>query len=193
MQLKFTKALLLLTLSGMLFSCGGEDLDDMMEPEFKSSNLTADISSSDLLGKWVIDSMEADQEVNFNGDAVSSTDILSETSCFEDMMYYEFRADETVKTGQAKLSFHSSGNFTCDKGEYYATYEVNGDILSVKFNFSGSTVTENKQIRLSSDEKWDYLHVTLDEIEAAAYVNDPGDTNSSHIGFIEMTYKKEKI
>lgn len=189
MQFKFTKALLLVALSGLLFSCGGEDLDDIGEPEFKSSDLTTEITTADLIGRWEIHSMVGDQEVNFNGDGVSSTDMLSETTCF-DIMYYDFQENGNVRTGQAKLWFDNEGDFTCFYGEYDATYSVSGDILTVDFLLNGSPMTEEKQISLTSDEKGDFLHVTLSDWEAATYVNDPGTTNASHLTLIEMVYKK---
>lgn len=190
MQFKFTKALLLLALTGMLFSCGGEDLDDMMEPEFKSSNLTADISSSDLEGKWIMHSMIGDKEVNFDGDSVSSTDMLTETDCFF-QMFFEFEDNGVVTTGQAKLWFDSNGDFTCYSGVYDAKYSVSGDVLTVDFDLNGSPRTEKKTISLSSDSEGEYLHVTLTDQEAANFVNDPGTTNASHLEKIEMKYKKE--
>ncbi|WP_168191352.1 MULTISPECIES: lipocalin family protein [Antarcticibacterium] len=190
MEFKITKALLALCMCGMLFSCGGEDLDDTGEPVFKSSNLTADISSADLLGKWELIGMEGDREVDFNGDGIGSIDMLSETSCFN-IMYYEFFDNGVVETGQARLWFDSSGNFTCLSGEYAATYSISQDILRVDFNLNGSPMTEEKQIALTSDATGDYLHVTLSDLEAAAYVNDPGTTNASHLSLIKMVYKKE--
>lgn len=190
MNFKFTKPLLLLAFSGMMFSCGGEDLDDYGDPEFKSSNLTAEITTADLIGRWEIYSMIGDQEVNFNGDEVSSTDMLSETNCF-DMMYYEFDANGNVNTGQAKLWFDNEGDFTCYEGKYDATYSVSGDTLIVDFLLNGSPLTEEKKISLTADETGEYLHVTLSDWEAATYVNDPGTTNASHLGLIEMIYKKK--
>ncbi len=190
MYCKITKALYLLAISAMLISCGGEDLDDFGEPEFKSSNLTAEITTADLIGRWEIHSMVGDQEVNFNGDDVSSTDMLSETDCF-DIMYYDFQENGKVSTAQAKLWFDNEGNFKCYDGEYDATYRVSGDTLTVDFQLNGSPMTEKKQISLTSDETGDYMHVTLSDWEAATYVNDPGTTNASHLSLIKMTYKKK--
>jgi hypothetical protein len=108
-------------------------------------------------------------------------------------MYYDFKENGNLRTVQAKLSFDNSGDFTCDKGEYNATYSVSGDILTVNFILNGSPMTDEKQISLTSDETGEYLHVTLSDWEAATYVNDPGTTNASHLGLIKMTYKKKKI
>lgn len=190
MQSKFTQAFLLLAVSGMLFSCAGEDLDDAGVLEFKSSDLTVEISSSDLIGRWEIVSMVGDQEVDFNGDSEGSTDMLSETPCF-DNMYFDFDENGVVQTGQAKLWFDSSGDFECYYGEYDALYSVSGDTLKVDFELNGSPMTQEKKISLSSNDDGDYLHVTLTGVEAATFVNDPGTTNSSHLNEIEMKYKKK--
>lgn len=158
-----------------------------------SLNATAGIATADLIGTWNLHSMEADVAVDFNQDGNSSTNILSESSCF-DNMYFTFEEDGDVLTTQARLYFGADGNFTCSEKSYSATYEVNQNELTVNFVVNGVAYTEVKTISMTNDGTNDYLIVSLTSVEtdAAVYVaNDPGNTVASNINKIEFTYIKQ--
>lgn len=173
-------------------SCSTETTQE----EVSSLNATAsvfegqDIKPADLIGVWSIQEMEADIAVDLNQDGTSTTDMLSETTCF-DPMYFDFSANGGVATEQARISF-PDGKLVCDGiGFYTATYSVSGNTLTVNAEIDGQAVTFTKTIGLSSDADGEYLHVALEDYEVDQFVSDPGNTVVSDVQRIEITYKRQ--
>lgn len=173
-------------------ACSTETAVDEMD----SLNATAsvfegqDIKPAQLIGTWNILTMESDVAVDLNSDGVESTAILSESTCF-DSMYFEFSANGTVGTQQARLSF-PNGEMVCDgDGFYTAEYTVSGNTLTVNAEIDGQPVTFTKTVGLSSDANGEYLHVALEDFEVDQFVSDPGNTVVSDIQRIEITYKRQ--
>lgn len=172
--------------------CSSETVNE----EMSSLNSTAtvfegqDIQQTDLVGTWKIQAMNSDVAVDLNSDGTSSTDILNETSCF-DNLYFNFNAEGGIAAHQAKLNF-VDGEMQCDgEGDYSATYTVSGNELSVSFQSGDSQVTFTKTIGLSNDATGEYLHVAIEDYEVDELVQDPGDTSVSDITRIEMIYRKQ--
>ncbi len=169
---------------------------ETMNEESSALNATAtvyegqDIQQNQLVGTWKIESMTADVAVDLNADGSSSTNLLDETICFDEM-YFAFNADGMVETEQGRISVLED-RVECDgKGVYTATYEVEGNALAVTADFDGQTVTLTKTIGLSSDANGEFLHVAIEEYEVAQLVEDPGNTVASDIKRIEVVYKKQ--
>ncbi|MDT0675097.1 hypothetical protein [Autumnicola musiva] len=182
-----------------IMSCEA-DQDEMMEvQQTQSKMLTANatIESSDLVGRWELVSMTSDVAVNLNdGEPDSSTNILEETDCFN-AMYFHFYDNGNVETGQAKLNFTTPGGFSCSYGAYSANYDVVNENdttkLEVTFDLNGMTITETKNISLSSETDGEYLTVTLTaaEVDGASYINDGREnTVVGDVTQIETVYKK---
>lgn len=178
-----------LCLAVTLFSCAAEDMETETV-ELKSANLEV-YQTQDLEGVWELESMHSDVAINLNGDNVTNTDIKAETNCFNDM-YYEFKADGTVKTDQAKLHFNSTGITTCDKAAYTSTYTLKNDMLAVSFeDKNGTTVAPEKQIKLTDNKQ--RLHITLTRIEATAYIKNDSGNSTEVINSITTIYKKRAV
>lgn len=191
---KFTNlvgGMMLIGITVFFQSCEPETMSLNEEP---ITTVDATIERSSLVGRWELESMDSDVAVNLNFDESSSTDILSETRCF-DNMFYTFQANGDVTTGQAKLDFGPEDDeFKCNYGEYSASYDVNDqNELEVTFEYNGSTLTETKSISLYEEGTEEFMKVTLSEMEASAYVDDPGTTVASEIEEIIMVYKKVTI
>ena len=155
-----------------------------------------EITAADLEGQWNMYAMTSNIAVDFDDtDTIKSTDILSETTCF-DPMFFTFKSDGNVVTDQARLFFDAtSGMFSCQTtGNYTAQYDVLENQLTVTFTVDGNQYTETKTITRYSENGNEFLEVTLTESETdgAVYVaNDPGTTVASDIQEINMTYIKE--
>ncbi|MDT0685154.1 DUF5004 domain-containing protein [Autumnicola psychrophila] len=186
---------IIVMVAGVTASCEPEN-DEMTVASaevLKVSNAT--IEQSSLIGRWELSSMASDVAVNLNdGDPDTSTDILEETTCFNEM-YFVFNEDGSVKTGQAKLDFKNG--FDCSYGIYFAEYDVvnNSDssVLEVTFDVDGVTYTDSKTIELTNENGEELLHVitTASEIDGANYINDGRDTTVvSEITRLETIYTK---
>ena len=170
-----------------LFSCAAEDLVTETE-ELTSANLEV-YQTQDLVGLWELVSMESDAAIDLNGDKNFNTDILSETSCFVDMAY-DFKANGTVATSQAKLHFNTSGITSCEKGEYSSTYTLENDVLKVSFeDKNGFTVSPGKRIKLTDNKH--LLHITLSRAEASAYIKSDTGNSTGVINEITTIYRKK--
>ncbi|HET7361016.1 MAG TPA: lipocalin family protein [Salinimicrobium sp.] len=185
--------LLLLVAAGLFSGC----TKDAMTPSAAGLNSSGTIveaptfTETDLVGTWKLVSMRSNIPVDLNFDQTSSTNILSETTCF-DPMYFTFDASGEVTTGQAKLDFGENGNkFECGYGEYSARWELNGNELLIHFNLNGTAMSQVKSINLTNDTSGVFLHISLEDQEAAQYVDDPGNTVASNVERIETVYKKQ--
>lgn len=151
---------------------------------------TADITATDLEGRWEMYSMTSDTVVDLNFDGTYGKEILLETTCFKNM-FFTFEQDSVI-TGQAKLDFGENGDiFKCGFGTYSATYKIDGEELLITFTLDGVQITRSKTIALTSDATGEYLHISLEDTEAAQYVDDPGNTVASDVQKIETVYKKQ--
>ena len=169
-----------------LFSCAAEEMQTETE-ELKAANLVM-YETQDLVGIWDLVSMQSDVAIDLNGDNTSNTDILKETECFN-LMAYDFKADGNVNTSQAKLHFNTSGITSCEKAEYSSTYTIDNDVLKVSFeDKNGITVNPGKQIRLTDNKQM--LHITLERVEATAYIKSDSGNSTEVITKITTIYKK---
>ncbi|MDT0646987.1 hypothetical protein RM545_09815 [Zunongwangia sp. F260] len=190
---------MIVMVAGFTTSCEPEN-DEMAvagAEVLKVSNAT--IEQSSLIGRWELSSMTSDVAVDLdepytNDSADISSNILEETTCFNEM-YFVFNEDGSVKTGQAKLDFKNG--FDCSYGIYFAEYDVvnNSDssVLEVTFDVDGVTYTDSKTIELTNENGEELLHVitTASEVDGANYINDGRDTTVvSEITRLETIYTK---
>lgn len=172
--------------------CSSETVNDEMTSLNATSNIfeKQDIRQTDLVGIWKIEAMNSDVAVDLNADGETSSNILEESTCF-DNLFFNFNAEGGVLAHQARLNF-VDGEMQCDgEGTYSATYEVAGNELSVSFQSGESTITFTKTIGLSTSNGDVYLHVAIEDYEVSEIVADPGNTSVSSINRIEMIYKKQ--
>ena len=158
-------------------------------------NQTYDIQSEDLVGTWKLVSMNSlDVPVNLDRNETESTDILTETRCF-DQMSFTFSLDGKVATEQAKLYFDTAdGKMECMSGAYNADYEVNGNELKVTFVFGGMTAYETRTIDVYEADGKEYLELDLTYSEAQKYISDTtfvSPTGATNVTAIKMVYQKQ--
>ena len=172
--------------------CSSEAVNDEMTSLNSTTNVfeKQDIRQDDLVGTWKIEAMNSDVAVDLDADGTNNTDILNETTCF-DNLFFNFNAEGGILAHQAKLNF-VDGEMQCTgEGNYAATYMVSGNDLSVSFQSGESQITFTKTIGLSTAGGAMYLHVAIEEYEVSELVVDPGNTSVSSINRIEMIYKKQ--
>ena len=170
----------------ILFSCAAEDMETPHE-ELKAANFEV-YENQDLVGKWELVSMHTDVAIDLNGDNTSNTDVSIETNCFDEM-FYEFKADGTVSTSQAKLHFNTNGITSCEREAFSSTYAIENDVLSVRFeDKNGITVNPGKQIKLTDNKQ--QLHITLARVEASQYIKSDSGNSTQVINEITTIYKK---
>jgi len=192
---KFLHKVLLAGCGGaILVACSSENVDEQMNSldatgTSVNEQLAADVTTEELLGTWELASMTSEGvPVNFDGDSIESIDILSETSCF-DNMYFTFKSGGVVETTQARLYFDETGDFTCSEKNYAAAYGVTGNVLEVTFSVKGMGYTENRVISIDSDGTNDFLKMSLTgaETDAAVYVED-GRENTVAADIVKINF-----
>ncbi|MCG9971584.1 DUF5004 domain-containing protein [Christiangramia crocea] len=170
----------------LLMSCSKEEA--YMEDEMiKVSNAT--ITSNDLIGHWKLSRMVSDTAVNLNQDGSYSTNLMDETSCFNNMSI-TFNSDGTFITNNATMTFESGSNgdqFSCiadriDTGDW----KVENDNLVLTMDIDGFTYTHSKAIDMTSNT----FSFDVTKIESDQYVDDPGNTQASEIRILELEYTK---
>ena len=182
----------------IILGCSAEDKEENLNSlnalGSTNTNQVADYSDVDLLGRWELVSMTSvDVPVDLNEDNVRQTNILDETSCFENM-YFNFNSDNSVETNQARLFFNETGNFTCSEKVYAARYELSGNNLAVTFQVKGNSYTENRVIVIERDGGKEYLKISLTgaETDAAVYINDGREnTVAAELKQIDFVYIKK--
>lgn len=181
--------LLMLFLTGLFFSCGGEDLDDNEMLAFTATNLSAEISANDLLGKWNINMLKTNVPVDLNGDGTENIDLLLETSCF-DPMSITFFNDDTYAAVNARMDFAGGpGNdeFICmDSSETpdTGTWSLEGDTLTMTITVDGTIYTHEKKITYTGNS----FSFDVDRLESQQYFTDPGDTMVSDVDVVFSEY-----
>lgn len=186
-----TKFFTLLVASMLLTSCGGEDLDDTANSSFSDPVVTANIEYTELVGKWNLFEMRTDTPVNLNKDEVESFNLLSETSCFNEMSV-TFYEDMTFSSVNARMDFSagdSNNDFACmgtGRGPDTGTWEISGDFLTLTVIIDGQHFTNTKQLKFDGST----FLFDISEFESQQYVTDPGGTAISDVTIVYLGYKR---
>lgn len=175
-------------LSLMLFSCSKDSMNEQNDL-LKVSNLTT-VTSNDMVGSWALSKMTADTAVDLNGDKVNNTNLLAETSCFNNMDI-TFNTDGTFISHNATMTFESgsdANNFSClgdrvDQGDW----EVRNDSLILTLVINSETYIHKKAINLGDNT----FSFDVSKVESNLYVNDPGNTQASDIRILALEYTKQ--
>jgi hypothetical protein len=174
----------------LLISCGAEDMDDKMsQEELKVSNATTVIEEASLYGTWTISVMQADTEVDLNADNVKNSNLLKEAPCL-DTMNIVLNMDMTMSTQNSKLDLESGDNnneLACMvERTDFGTWSIESNVLTMNINIDGGTYTHKKEITMGVNSfSFDILKVESDQ-----YVTDPGNTSSSSIQILSLTYSR---
>lgn len=186
-----TKFFTLLFTSLLLTSCGGEDLDDKTNSSFSGPIVTANIEYTQLVGKWDLIEMRTETLVDLNNDNIGSLNLLSETSCFDEMSI-TFYEDMTFSSVNARMDFaagDSNTDFACigtGRGPDTGTWEISGDILTLTVIIDGQSFTNTKQLTFSPTQ----FRFDVSELESQQYVSDPGGTAISDVTIVYLGYEK---
>ncbi len=185
---KMKKELLFMTAAFLLLvSCSKESLTENVEP-LKVSNLTT-VTTNDLLGSWTLSKMTADTFVDLNDDGTSSTNLLNETTCFNNMDI-TFHSDGTFISHNATMTFEAgtdSNEFSClGDREDSGTWEISDNNLILNLVVKGNSYTHKKAIKLGENT----FSFDVSKIESELYVTDPGNTQASEIRVLALEYTR---
>lgn len=189
------KLLMLGMLAPLFMACSADDpaVEESSNEVTEGLHQTYDIQSEDLVGTWKLVSMKSDIPVDLDLNQTGSTDVLTETDCF-DTMYFTFNLDGSVTTQQARLFFETqSGAMVCDSGTYKALYRVDGNVLTVDFRIKDIPHSETRTIDVYEVNNEQFLQVDLTYAEARGYINDPdfvSPTGATSVRAVTMLYKK---
>ena len=194
---KMMKKLMVVAVMAPVFVACSAD-DEMQKSSLNVTdglNQTYDIQSEDLVGTWNLVSMNSEAvAVNLDRNATESTDILTETRCF-DGMKFTFDLNGAVVTDQAKLYFDTQdGAMKCKPTTYNANYEVNGNELKVGFIFGETMVYQTRTIDVYEENGEEYLQIDLTYAEAREFITDTefvSPTGATSVKAVEMLFRKQ--
>lgn len=145
MKTKFT-FLFLIQIAFILFSCSSDD---------SSNNMGSSIS---IIGNWDLESANFPSPLDFNGDGVTSTDLIKEVPCFniasvfnENGTYSNDAVDLDIVIGIAGVDISCLTTTTTDSG----TWTLDGDrltIVNVQNEETNLTITLEENKLSFSDE-----------------------------------------
>lgn len=171
-------------------SCSVEDLAVLKADNIDENLLTANITHNELLGTWKLTKMETEEPADLNGDNVKNNNLLLETDCF-DVMSITFNDDKTFSSVNARMNFKagaSNDQFECmGKGSKpdEGTWEIDGDILTLKIKINENTYEHNKKLTFSGNS----FSFKVEKQESQQYIkNDPKGTAAENITVIELEY-----
>ncbi|TVZ25800.1 uncharacterized protein DUF5004 [Gillisia sp. Hel_I_86] len=186
--MKLPKTILLFALIPLIFSCSKEGEADP-NSSFKTSNFAATINPDDLVGEWNLSAMQADTLVDLNKDGTGDTNLLNESSCFNDMKVI-FNQDRTFSTTNARLDFNGGTNnveFVCVKNRVdFGTWDIEGSDLLMDITIDGTAYTQRKPLNYNTST----FAFDVSKAESNVYVNDPGDTSASKIRILALEYTR---
>ncbi|WP_168194606.1 lipocalin-like domain-containing protein [Antarcticibacterium arcticum] len=183
----FTLFLTLLLTSVLFTSCQKEELYDK---EAEARNASVFIYDSYLIGNWEVNSMIVDRDVDLNGDAKFSDNLLLETSCFETMSF-EFRGNKTFTMTTSALGLQVRDDkevFSCMQEKVLqGNWSLKNDVLYlyVKIN---QRVHEQKIHLLLSEDSFAF---EVNDAESKEYLKDQGGTSASGLVVVSLEYSRK--
>lgn len=181
---------LLISLSLIIISCAGDDLNDLQSESLDTKMLTANIVDSDLVGTWDLSKMATDSLVDLNQDGVFTNNLLIETTCFDPMSII-FNPDKSFSSVNSRMDFkagETDDQFLCMGGRTdTGTWSIEGDVLTLKVLVDGFTYNHTKTL-IMNDNTFSF---EVNKEESKQYVTDPGDTSVSKVTVVSLEYTKK--
>lgn len=179
-----------LLFSGLaLISCEAENLYDREAEDYNTRMLSAFIYDSDLVGEWELNAIIAENPVDLNKDGVSNSNLLSETSCF-DTVIFKFTGNKTFSSVKYSMEFKQGEDgeeFRCmGKTTESGDWIIKNNILTFYINQNGSVQKFEREIILRGDS----FVFEVNANESANYIKDHGGTSASGISIVALEYSR---
>lgn len=185
--MKFRNVAISFSFVVLFTACETEGIEINAE-DLQVTNLT--ITKSELEGVWDLTGMISQEPVDLNNDGVSSKNLLDEASCF-DSMNAVFNADGSFSTINGRLDFNAGPNedsFTCGNDRQdFGTWDLKDDnILMLTMTINGQDYTHEKILEVEGNT----FAFDITKIESNEYVDDPGDSQASHVTILSLEYTR---
>ncbi|HSP11545.1 MAG TPA: DUF5004 domain-containing protein [Salegentibacter sp.] len=185
--MKYRSVAITLILVVLFTSCAKDSLDVNAE-NLQVTNLI--ITKSELEGEWDLTGMISEEPVDLNNDGVFSNNLLDEASCF-DRMNAVFNNDGSFSTINGRLDFNAGANadsFTCGNDRQdFGTWDLRDDnILMLTMTINGQNYTHEKILEVDGNT----FAFEISKIESNEYVDDPGDSQASHVTILSLEYTR---
>lgn len=176
-------------ISFLLFSCSGDDLENIRHAEYNAKMLDVFIYDSDLVGEWKVKTMVVNKSIDLNGDNELNTNLLLESGCFENMVY-TFKGDKTFTIINPILELTLLDNkdeFKCqDPATITGKWSIKDDMLILYIRTNGLDYQEKKHLILIDDHF--YLEVNKDE--SREFINDRGNSSVKGLSVVALEFKR---
>ena len=179
----YTLNLLIFLTGVLLVSCSREDINDR-EAE---ANASVFIYDSYLVGNWKVNSMIVDRDVDLNGDQKFNSDLLLETSCYENMGF-EFRANKTFTAVNSMLGLQVRGDkdeFSClPEKVLTGNWSLKNDVLYLYVKINHRVYEERRHLILTEDS----FSFEVNETQSKDYLTDQGGTSASGLSIVSLEF-----
>ena len=182
-------SILLLFTSLILISCSGNDLENINSADANAQLVNAFIYDSELVGEWEVDAMITDREIDLNGDGESNYDLLSESSCF-DKMVYTFKGDKTFTIINPILELTSredEDEFNCQSpNTITGKWSIKDDNLILYIKRNNVEYQEKKHLILLEN----HFYLEINNNESKEFINDKGNSSVSGLSVVALEFKR---
>ena len=172
-----------------LISCSGDDLQNINSADYNARMLDVFIYDSELVGEWEVDAMITDREIDLNGDGVSNYDLLSESSCFEKMVY-TFRGDKTFTIINPILELTNREDkdvFNCQSPTTITgKWSIKDDSLILYIKRNNLEYQEKKHLILLEN----HFYLEINKNESKEFINDKGNTSVSGLSVVALEFER---
>lgn len=142
-------------------------------------------STNAIAGSYVVTSLQSNVAVDLDGNGTSSTDMLSEATCVQQMTV-DFNANGTFSAVVADVSFDVNNILVCTTSVETGTYTYANGILTVTAMFNGGSVTESQAVVLNPTN----FSFTLDSNRINQAFPDLSTTRAAGISNLDIVYTR---
>lgn len=138
-----------------------------------------------LVGDYVLTSLVADVAVDLDQDGTSDSQLLNETTCFDNVAI-TFDANGNFTTTVSEVGFDANNVLTCSTIVTSGTYTFANSVLTITTPINGGSVTESKAVILTPTT----LEIGATDAEVAQYFTNSPGTPASAITQVDAVYTK---
>lgn len=178
-----------LLFSNFLISCSGDDMEDLKSADYNAQMINTFIYDSDLVGEWKIKSMISNKVSDLNGDGEFGSDLLKESSCFEEMIY-TFKGNKTFTIINSTLELNSlndKDDFICQNTTTISgKWSIKDDMLTLYIRKNNQEYQEQKHLILIDDS----FFLEINKIESRDFINDKGNSSAAGLSVVALEFKR---
>lgn len=189
MKKNIQNSLFIIFFSLSLISCSGDGMEDLTTANYNAQVVKTFIYDSDLVGEWKLQSMIGDREIDLNNDCELNSDLLLESSCFENISYI-FRGNKTFTIINSTLELkglNDKDEFKCQSSTTLSgKWSVKNDMLTLYIRKNNQEYTEQKHLIYTKDQ----FFIEINQYESRDYINDKGNSTAAGLSVVALEFMR---